>query len=250
MSLKEALDAVNAWLTGSPSLNFLFLLLAIGSLAASIYFFRKSRKEKAPVFLIKTFPLIKDNIAAVEGLHITINDQPIKTLSLARVAFWNKGRDTINAEDIAQSDKLRIELMGDGKIVGSKISFVRKSANSISTTTEGNKIMISFDFLDHLDGCVVDLYHTGSQQAKVIVKGTIKGAAAITKGMLEETFLLERFLDPIFDHLPKPQGSSILVKAAIVVLIVILLPVILPLTAIGILVELFQTVPKDYTLSG
>jgi hypothetical protein len=238
-------EKINLWLTGSASLNLLFLTLAIVSLLVSIYFYVKSKREKLPVYIVRKYPLIEDKVAAVSGLNISFNGLEISNLNLTKIAVWNNGRDTIHRTDIASADRLRIALVGGGVVLGAKCSFVSKEVNCINLSVEKDLVFIDFDFLDYSDGAVIDLYHSGKGDIKL--KGTLKGVTAIKKAVLEEDELLDRFLAPIINLIPKPK-NRILRALLLVVVFIITFPIGGPLVIIEAVVRRLQAVPKEYAL--
>ena len=246
MKLSETIAAMNGWLAGSPSLNLVSLALAVVGIFASIYFYVKSRKEKTPVYLARTFPLIQDSVATVEGLSIRFGEKPISDLSLTRMAIWNKGRQTILGTDVARNDALRIEFKEGVQILGVKVSFERRPVAAVTARIEKNVVLISFDFLDFLDGAVFDLYHTGKGTA--VVAGTIMGVPKIAGAKLEENSLLNRFVGPLIGRLPRPNHPFAFVSMFIVIFLV-LMPVAVPLIIVETIVGFFQVVPKEYRLS-
>ncbi len=239
------MEDINEWLKGSSSLNLTFLVLAVLSLFASIIFYFNGRKEKIPVYLSRTFPLVKNNLSEIEGLSISFAGNQIKTLSLSRLSFWNKGRETIHGRDVVAADRLRLEVGGSGKIYGAKISFVRKEINGISVALENNCVIIGFDYLDHLDGFILDIYHASEDVAAL--KGTLKGALSISPAKIDEDYFLDK-LEPLFNRLPSPPDGSMAEKLLIVLLMPIFIPIFVPLIAAEKAISMFQVVPRQYSL--
>lgn len=246
MGLSSFKNSVSALFAGSPWLNLLFLVVGLVSFVASIYFYIASRKDKLPVYVVKVFRLIKNNVGAIENLALRYQDKPIRSLSVGKVALWNRGRETINRVDIANADRLRVALAGNGEVLAAKISFVRRGVNNISLSTESNAVYVEFDFLDNLDGCVLDVYFTG--ESSLTVRGTIKGASGIKQAQLDSDYLVDRFILPIIEKIPLPQRPF---KRKIVafLVVVVLLPIFLPLAMTGQIIVLFRRVPREYSLS-
>ena len=165
------------WLTSSPHLNLVFLILTTISVLAtvcSIYFYFKHKKFKNLTYLIKSFSIIDDYASAVEGLLIKFGKQQVQRLTISKISLWNKGNETIGAGDIATSDRLRLTPVGDGKIISAKIILEKRSANNISVSIENNEVLIEFEFLDYSDGAIFEVYHTGLVSQAFKLNGTNK----------------------------------------------------------------------------
>ncbi|WP_139195558.1 hypothetical protein [Halomonas daqiaonensis] len=122
------MGSYSKWLEGGIAVNSVFLTLAIAGISLSIYFYLQSKREKRPVFNVRTFPLIQNSLGTVPELSIAFKNKPVKTLSLTRLAFWNSGSETITKDDIVGADPLRIHGDGGGEILTVKVSFTRRSA--------------------------------------------------------------------------------------------------------------------------
>lgn len=250
--IPQWMHSLNQWLAGSPSLNLVFLLLSLGSLLVSFYLFMKGRREKCPVYLTRTFSLVQNKVAAIRGLTLQFEGRVIESISLSKVALWNKGRETINREDIVRADPLRLELVsGDFKprILGASVSFSRRAVNGVvvEVSDDGLSVEIKFDYLDYLDGVVIDVYHNGARG--VCIRGTIKGVSYLRSARIEENSLLSNYLDPVINPVRAIANGSVLGKFLFVALIVILLPLLIPLSWIESAIRLFQRVPGEFELS-
>lgn len=243
MNTTESFRSLNAWLAGSPSLNLLFLFLAVTSLLASIYFFAKSQREKKPVYMMKEFLLIKDSVSAVPGLSISFDGKKIPNLSLTKVAIWNRGRETINRGDIASADRLRLDLKSEGLILGSNIAFVRRSVNDVTLESAETSVLINFDFLDHLDGAVIDVYHSG--KGTLSISGTLKGAIGIRKAVIGENELPDRLLGGFITWIVRDKSVTTR-KILFVLTAPLLLLLFVPLTIVEAVIQFFNVVPREY----
>ena len=146
------MNALDSWLAGGPTLNLVSLLLALAGLAASLYFYVKGKREKEPVYLVDSFELIRPEVFGFDGLKVTFHDEPVKSLSLSRVAIWNRGHATILGHDLVTSDQLRIEPTGDGQVLTGMIAFAKKKTNNVRLSLEPPKLNLYVDYLDHRDG--------------------------------------------------------------------------------------------------
>jgi hypothetical protein len=58
--------------------------------------------------------------------------QRVDNLALSKVAIWNRGKDTINAEDVAPIDPLRITIGEEHRLLSAEITFRTTGANNSS----------------------------------------------------------------------------------------------------------------------
>lgn len=227
-------------------MNAISLALGFIGLAASIYFYLRSKREKRPVFLTRTFPLVKNSVGAIPGLAISFNEKPIKSLSLTRLAFWNAGSETINWADIVRSDPLRVEVEGGDLVVGAKLSFVKRDSTDIALHIEGDRVLVLFEYLDRFDGAVLDIYHAKS--AEISLVGTIKGSAPIR--IANPAVALERRVNKIVDKLPSLPKFPFIRFPMIVIYSFMLVPLILPVIVLDLLWAFYARMPKEYSLES
>lgn len=240
------------WLSGNPQLNLVFLILAIASVTVSILLYFKSKKSKDPIYLTKSYSIIDDYISAINGLEIKYQEHEIKRLTISKVAFWNGGRDTINRDDIAPSDKLRIEVEGDGEIISARPILEKRDAININAIVQNNQAYIGFDFLDYGDGGIFEIYHTGSADIPLKLNGTIKSASRIKIAEYENDYLFVTVTKPLFGWMKSLnlEKDSLTGTALVIILLPFVAPFIFTLTPIDKILSFFYSVPKEYNLSG
>jgi hypothetical protein len=159
----------------------------VGTLAGviGVYFGFKGWKRKKPTYLIRS-----NNIFS--GLEHTIPDvevkfsgygQPIKALTVTKIAFWNAGTETLKKQDVVKDDPITIR---------GKEGVVFLSASVVETVSPLNKIdcklkqdrslvTITFEYLDHNQGANFQVFHTGTSNADITFQGTIMGASPIRR---------------------------------------------------------------------
>lgn len=255
----------NAYLTkyldGGPGLNTVFLSLSIISVLASIYFFLKSKKTKKPFYLQRTFPIIEDSLSAIDGLDIRFGDERLKRLTLSKISFWNSGHATIEWNDVASKDIVRIELPEDEKIISAKVEFVKRDANNISVHIDGRYAFINFDFIDFGDGALIELYHTAPSHKELLFKGTIKGSEPLKPGEYGQDILLDKILRAFFSWIPGVigfEGGVMTTKDGFFydkVLPFLMSPIAIPIVFICSPIDYFCSIflgkiPKEYKLDG
>lgn len=166
-------------------LNIIFLALAILGIVLAIFFFIKSRKEKAPVYKTKTTQLVKNNLSSIEKLQILYDGETLQNLYLTKISIWNSGRETINKSDFVVRDPLIIDCQGDGIIYDFKIEYADER-NAVSVTKIDSKnLKIDFDYLDKNQGLLLSVFHS-TDSSNLILKGSFKGARKIEVGYGKE----------------------------------------------------------------
>jgi len=169
------------WLDENHWLQLIFLSLALLSIIVSIYLYLKSRKRKKPVFDKRSINVISDTIRNLGDIDVKYKGDEIDNLTVTKVAFWNNGNETINENDQAPTDKLRISLGEDFIVLESEILFQSSKSNNFQVTNSTNYISISFDYLDPKQGCIIKLIHTGRSSSDVSLLGTFKGSDKLKK---------------------------------------------------------------------
>ncbi len=149
------------------------IVLAIISLAAAYYFFVRGKRQKEPVYAVRSGALISpvqrdviDSVleeAAHEGqLEIFYNGQPVSDFASTRIAFWNQGREAMRHEDIAKHAPLVISAIDQTSILSAKIIASTDPENLFDVFRQGTKsVKIEFDFLNYGQGAIIQLLHTG-----------------------------------------------------------------------------------------
>jgi hypothetical protein len=156
----------------SISITFVSIVLAI-------YFYFRSKSIKIPVFSKESFNIIQDSISKLSDIKVSYKDEIINNLTITKIAFLNRGRETIDKTDIAEKDPLRITVKENLKILDAKIIYTSAKNDEnvfcISNIEDNNSIKILFDFLDKDQGGIIQIAHTGTSSKDIAVTGKIKG---------------------------------------------------------------------------
>lgn len=249
----------------------------------SYIFYRFSLREKEPSYILNSTNLIQDFTQRFADLDISYKGKPITNFTVTKISFWNDGKGTISGDDITNIDPLRITITKENIILDPKIIYSKNKANQIriDLSEDRKNLFIHFDYLDHKDGCKIQLLHTGTDSSDITIKGTIKGVKRISpkKGSKIDTFS-NRVISNIFEEIgpPIPRNiyriffGSILIITPILLFILLFLkpefllfgfdeksPIIswsnlgaltiasLPYLVMGVLI-LIRRVPKEYEI--
>lgn len=166
----------------TPWFNAISMLLAvIGVLIGFIFYFR-AKRVRLPTYAIRNFNIVKDKVERINEVEVCYQKDKIENLSISRIAIWNAGRETINPENMAPADLLRIT-SGDGvRILDVRILYEKNKANNFSLDIPSqNEVLIKFDYFDLYEGIILQIYHTGKTEDDIKVHGSVKGAGSIQK---------------------------------------------------------------------
>ena len=166
------------WLQFNPWAVIILAVITFLGLPLGIIFYLKTRRIKGPCFSIKSFNLVRDFSGKLNALQLTYAGEAVSNLTATKVAFWNKGKDTIHREDIADAEKLRIVCKDPNKVLDAKVLNANNAANQFHIQVAGDRksVLLTFDYLDFREGAVIQILHTGISSQDLELNGFIKGA--------------------------------------------------------------------------
>lgn len=167
----------------SQAVSILRIGLALISIILAFVFFRKSQRAKMPCWAFRNATLIQGHSSRLTDLEVTFKGHRVETLSVGRFLFWNRGNETIDGQDIARVNPLRIVPAGGGQILDAKLLTANNPSSQFSATLapDGNAVTLLFDYLDQAQGALLQIAHTGSAASGIALVGDIKGARPISK---------------------------------------------------------------------
>lgn len=147
----------------------------------SYYFYRKSLRQKEPLWAIRSNNIIKDSRQVIENLTVLYNNVSVDNLTISMLILWNDGDETINRQDIETINKLRINCTGESQILDARVIASNNSSSQFNVIKpESCKCAyISFEYLDKSQGAVIQVVHTGLSSDALVVVGDIKGVKKI-----------------------------------------------------------------------
>ena len=158
------------------------VISAIGVLVAIVIYLR-SRKEKRPIWYFRTRKVIGLGENESSDIQILFKGHVVPQVSVTKLGFANLGRETILNSEVRE--QIRTTFYDDVEILGEpKIIRCSRPAIDLSATREGEVVNISFAFLDHKDGGVVEIAHTGDVNTIIQLDGTIIG---VKKGIKQQS---------------------------------------------------------------
>jgi hypothetical protein len=164
-------------LTSNSWYNLFLSLITIFSFLGMIYFYYKSKKEKRPLFYLKSTPILGDLSEKYQTLQMTYNGTKIKNLTLTQISFWNAGNETIKKDDIAIKDPISIKTKNNTQILDVKMTTSENNQNGFDydKSFDLTTLTLIFDYIDKNQGVSFQLLHTGLSSNDVELKGSVIG---------------------------------------------------------------------------
>lgn len=159
------------------------LILGVVGVLVAVGFALWSRRVKNPIWYYRTRRIIGGEANSSGDISIHFREQPVPQVSVTNLGFVNLGKDSILNSDVRKPVTISfgddVSILKEPVVVGCS-----RSEIDFSATREGKSVKLSFDFLDHLDGAVVEVTHTGDENSKIQLEGTIRG---VRKGITQRS---------------------------------------------------------------
>ncbi len=120
---------------------------------------------------------------------------PIPNLTVTKVLFWNAGRETIRKQDVVKTDPVVIACNKPGcEILQADIIQANEPANKFEekVSQDRQQVTVTFDYVDHGQGAVIQVCHTGTSDKDIEVRGKIMGAGPIRRTTYLPSWRTER----------------------------------------------------------
>lgn len=136
--------------------------------------YKYSYKEKVPKYAIRNITLVSGSFPDLE-VHYKGHGPDIPNFSVAYIAFWNAGKETIDKKDIVE---LGIKIKEGSVFLDTTVIQMNKPETKFrcSMSKDKNYISLTFDYLDYNQGAVIEILHTSTSIRDIQLTGTIKGA--------------------------------------------------------------------------
>lgn len=170
----------------NPWIVFITMIFTLLGVIIAVFFYLKGRRLKEPRYSFRSHSLIKDFTQQINGLGITFAGQPISSLMVTKMAFWNRGKDTINSSDIPMLDPFEIKIQDQYEILSAELILKTNESNQAICSIYPDKktVKIAFDYFDQNDGFVLQILHTGEKTDNLKISGTVKGVGKICKNII------------------------------------------------------------------
>ena len=143
-----------------------------------IFSYKISKSIAKPSYQKSSLRLIgreEDNLP--KDVKVTYKGNEVDRLTKTTLTIWNNGSETLDGNDVVDSDPLLISFEPNNRILSYKVIKRTKKANAfelVNFDNSPNKLGLKFEYLDPKDGVVIELLHD-SEKRYPVFSGTVKG---------------------------------------------------------------------------
>jgi hypothetical protein len=209
----------------SPVFRLASLAFTLTAIVLAYIFYRKAHRVKEPCWAIRSNNLVNQYTAKLPDLDIHYKGDPVADLSISRIMLWNHGRETVKEGDIAPADALRVEAVGDTTLLDVKILQTNSPASRFSAELmpDGKSAILRFDFVDHRQGSVIEVVHSGTSSGDLQIAGTIVGFGTPRKKNIKVVEYLPLPTSKEFDRKVSPKIRRLVFYITPAILFILLL---------------------------
>lgn len=177
----EVRSGILAWFSRNPWIGVLASVCSIVGLPLGFYFYFASQSARELTFAVSPVKTTVVNAGGTSALRIFHGDQELKTdVTAEQVAIWNAGKLPIRPENVLEP--ITLSLRPAAQIL--EVT-VRKPARSAAgfridmVEMRAGRIGLTWKILEHEDGAVIQVLHTGRPGTEITVGGTVEGQPQI-----------------------------------------------------------------------
>lgn len=138
--------------------------IGILSFILGIIFFYKSKREKRPIFVYEHALLQSRNYP---GITIHFQNQEVLNLRRLKVLFFNKGKKEIRGKDKPKDGFPKVIFPEGTKILAVNLMGASNQyAGIVATQINDSTLEVTFDYLNHNDGVVVEVLFDAGEVSK------------------------------------------------------------------------------------
>src|SRR6266545_4481769 len=104
--------------------------LAIVGIIVSYYFYIKSKRNKEPVYSIKSVNVISDYSSKYQALKVIYRGSKVENFTVTKILLYNRGAETITKQDIETINHLRIIGKDTTALLDAKILQANNASNN------------------------------------------------------------------------------------------------------------------------
>jgi hypothetical protein len=192
----------------SPILNLASLVLAILGIFFTVYFYVQSKKNREPIYIIRTINLISDTLFKIVPVDILFSGNKINKLSISKIALWNDGKEVIKPENMAPNEPIKLFIDKNFDILAAEILFRKNNANNfnIDISEDKKSINITYDYFKHEEGVVLQVVHTANRSDDIYFEGDVITGKKICRKKLASYSFRDR--SDLHNSLPESFLSS------------------------------------------
>lgn len=112
----------------------------------------------------------------IDKLSLKYNGKTINVVTIAFLAIWNNGKNTIYPSDFLKDASLSVYTVDKSKILEMEIVYFSNKLNGFKiNNTENNLFKVNFNYLEENEGVILKIVHTGTSSKNIVVNCHIKG---------------------------------------------------------------------------
>ena len=159
--MQQFMQDLITWINSSTG-----TIVGVIGIVLAVVFYLKGKEKKEFSYCLRSRTLIRKKKAKFEKLSIDYGGKKIDDLCVSNLTIWNSGNKTLNASDMVASKELTITAMEDSKILDVEILKRSEETNKFSTQLlDEHAVKILFDYADKMEGVVIQIIHTGTNDS-------------------------------------------------------------------------------------
>jgi hypothetical protein len=177
-----SIEDIAKWFATNPWAIIVLALCTIGGLVfgiVSLWLYFKGKKVRLLSYTIRSTVIFKGLTNEIPELdiHFHGHGESIENLTSSNILLWNRGRETIRKADVVKGHPITIMMAENCSIVRVSILFGKTPANQIAVTRSADKTKaaVNSEYLDFMDGAIINILHTGVGNDALVVTGVVMG---------------------------------------------------------------------------
>ena len=172
--MQQFMQDLITWINSSTG-----TIVGVIGIVLAVVFYLKGKEKKEFSYCLRSRTLIRKKKAKFEKLSIDYGGKKIDDLCVSNLTIWNSGNKTLNASDMVTSKELTITALEDGKILDVEILKCSEETNKFSLQLlDEHTVKILFDYVDKMEGVVIQIIHTGTNNS-LTIECKIKGGRTV-----------------------------------------------------------------------
>lgn len=138
-------------------------------------------KNKNPLWYFRLNVLFSKGISKIDELKITYRDYSVDNLSSGYLAFWNNGKETITANDVAE--KISFCVLEGYSIYHAEVIKATNVSNEfkVEVSEDRRKVELTFKYIDYKQGVVIQLFSDCDKIDNYELQGAVMGCKNFSK---------------------------------------------------------------------
>lgn len=160
------------------------IAVALIAIIVNLVLYFRSKRTKEPIWYYKTEEVISTAEKLKDDIQIYFKGQKVSQVSVSKIGLVNVGKEPIDQAHVKRPIKLpfndNISILQEPKVLK-----CTRDEIDFKVTHSGTDVFLSFSLLDHLDGAVTEVVHTGDKNTNLQIEGTILG---VPKGIISRSY--------------------------------------------------------------